>query len=97
MHVKQNVLSISKQLDYFRHYKIHLGNLVGTKESQHIIQNALLILSMGTNDFVQNYYVEPTRSKQYNIEQYLNYLISCMRTAIKVDLIINYYIYTHLR
>ncbi|KAI3456198.1 hypothetical protein Pfo_012861 [Paulownia fortunei] len=78
-----NVLSMSKQLEYFRHYKIHLRNLVGTKDSQEIIKNALFILSMGTNDFIQNYFVEPTRSQQYNIEQYLNYLISCMRTAIK--------------
>lgn len=82
---EQNVLSISKQLDYFRHYKIHLRNLVGTKEAEEIVQNALYILSLGTNDFLQNYYVEPTRSKQYNIERYMNYLISCMRTAIKVS------------
>ncbi|KAL8468149.1 hypothetical protein ACS0TY_031403 [Phlomoides rotata] len=78
-----NVLSISKQLEYFRHYKVQLRNLVGAKESKRIIHNALVFLSMGTNDFIQNYYIEPTRSKQYNIEQYLNYLISCMRTAIK--------------
>ncbi|PIN10423.1 hypothetical protein CDL12_16986 [Handroanthus impetiginosus] len=78
-----NVLSMSKQLEYLRHYKIHLRNLVGSRESEFIVRNALFILSMGTNDFLQNYYVEPTRSKQYNVEQYLNYLISCMRTAIK--------------
>ncbi|KAL0398522.1 UNVERIFIED_CONTAM: GDSL esterase/lipase [Sesamum radiatum] len=78
-----NVLSISKQLDYFRQYKNHIKNLVGTKESEEIVKNALVILSMGTNDFLLNYYVEPTRSRQYNIEQYQNYLISCMKTAIK--------------
>ncbi|KAK4440009.1 GDSL esterase/lipase [Sesamum alatum] len=78
-----NVMSISKQLDYFRHYKIRIRNLVGTKESEEIVGNALLILSMGTNDFLVNYYVEPTRSRQYNIQRYQNYLISCMKTAIK--------------
>ncbi|KAL8032506.1 hypothetical protein ABFX02_13G100700 [Erythranthe guttata] len=79
-----NVLSISKQLDYLRHYKIHLRNIVGsTKESEKIVKNSLFILSMGTNDFLQNYYVEPTRSHQYTVEQYVAYLISCMRTAIK--------------
>ncbi|KAL0442700.1 UNVERIFIED_CONTAM: GDSL esterase/lipase [Sesamum latifolium] len=78
-----NVLSIRKQLDYFRQYKNHIRNLVGTKESEEIVRNALVVLSMGTNDFLLNYYVEPTRSRQYNIEQYQNYLISCMKTAIK--------------
>ncbi|KAL0363426.1 UNVERIFIED_CONTAM: GDSL esterase/lipase [Sesamum calycinum] len=78
-----NVLSISKQLDYFRHYKNHIRNLVGTKESEEIVRNALVILSIGTNDFLLNYYVVPTRSRQYNIEQYQNYLISRMKKAIK--------------
>ncbi|KAG8385486.1 hypothetical protein BUALT_Bualt03G0050400 [Buddleja alternifolia] len=78
-----NVLSISKQLDYFRHYKIRLRNLVGRKESEEIIENAIFVLSMGSNDLLVNYYGKPTRSKQYNLEQYQNYLISCMQTAIK--------------
>ncbi|KAL0353023.1 UNVERIFIED_CONTAM: GDSL esterase/lipase [Sesamum angustifolium] len=78
-----NALSISKQLDYFRHYKNHIRNLVGTKESEEIVRNALVILSIGTNDFLLNYYVVPTRSRQYNIEQYQNYLISRMKKAIK--------------
>ncbi|KAL9146285.1 hypothetical protein ABFS82_13G100600 [Erythranthe guttata] len=39
-----NVLSISKQLDYLRHYKIHLRNIVGsTKESEKIVKNSLFI------------------------------------------------------
>ncbi|KAL3851369.1 hypothetical protein ACJIZ3_013251 [Penstemon smallii] len=78
-----NVISLTKQLEYLRHYKIKLRALVGTKQSEEIIQKALFLLSMGTNDFLQNYYVETTRPKQYNIEQYQNYLISCMLSAIK--------------
>ncbi|KAL0305679.1 UNVERIFIED_CONTAM: GDSL esterase/lipase [Sesamum radiatum] len=42
-----NVLSISKQLDYFRHYKNHIRNLVGTKESEEIVRNALTLHSLG--------------------------------------------------
>ncbi|KAL2244403.1 UNVERIFIED_CONTAM: GDSL esterase/lipase [Sesamum indicum] len=78
-----NVMSISKQLDYFRHYKTHVRNLVGTEESEEIVRNALVILSMGTNDFLISYYLDPTRSRQYSIEQYQIYLISRMKTAIK--------------
>lgn len=93
-----NVIPMWKQLDYLRHYKIHLRKVVGTQEAEDIIKNkAVFVLSAGTNDFLINYYANPTRWKQYNIEQYLNYLISRMRIAIKVSkhniCIENYYIY----
>lgn len=83
---EQNVLAISKQVEYFRHYKIHLQNLVGREAAEAIIKdNALVVVSSGTNDFLANYYANPTRSKQYSIEQYMSYLISRMRATIKVS------------
>lgn len=82
--VNQSVLSVSRQLEYLKHYKIHLGNLVGVKKAVEIIGNSIFLLSMGTNDFLQNYYLEPTRSRQYTVEQYENYLVSSMFEDIKV-------------
>ncbi|XP_010279185.1 PREDICTED: GDSL esterase/lipase At5g45950-like [Nelumbo nucifera] len=78
-----NVLSFSRQIKYFMHYKLHLGRLVGEKKAEEIIQHAIYILSMGTNDFVQNYFLEPTRPKQYSLEGYLNYLATCITNDIK--------------
>lgn len=66
------------------HYKIHLRQLVGEKKAAETIKNALFILSFGTNDFIQNYFEEPIRPKQFTVEQYQNYLISRMFRAIKV-------------
>ncbi|KAI3495401.1 hypothetical protein L1887_37739 [Cichorium endivia] len=78
-----NVISLSKQLDYFRQYKARLGRLVGKKRAQDIVTNSVFLLSMGTNDFLQNYYVEPTRSKQFTIDKYQDFLISAMAKYIK--------------
>lgn len=78
-----NVLPVSKQLEYFRHYKIHLRQLVGEEKTQEVIKNAIFLMSMGTNDFLQNYYLEPIRSEQFNIQQYQSYLISQMLRDIK--------------
>ncbi|GLT29538.1 hypothetical protein SLA2020_043970 [Shorea laevis] len=78
-----NVLALSKQVEYFRQYKIKLSQLVGEGKAEEIIKNALTVLSMGTNDFLQNYYLEPIRPKQYTPEEYQNYLISCMFENIK--------------
>ncbi|KAF3451402.1 hypothetical protein FNV43_RR07497 [Rhamnella rubrinervis] len=78
-----SVLSIPKQLEYFMHYKIKLRKLVGGGNAEHIIRNALIIMSMGTNDFLQNYYLEPIRSKEYTVEEYENFLVSRLADNIK--------------
>ncbi|XP_054801236.1 GDSL esterase/lipase At5g45950 [Prosopis cineraria] len=71
-----NVLPVSKQLEYFEHYKIHLRKLVGVERSEFIVRNALYIISMGTNDFLQNYFLDPTRPNQFSILQFQNFLLS---------------------
>ncbi|KAK7306591.1 hypothetical protein VNO77_44540 [Canavalia gladiata] len=71
-----NVLSVSKQLEYFAHYKIRMRKLVGEERAEFIIRNALYIVSMGTNDFLQNYFLEPTRPKQFSLNQFQNFLLS---------------------
>ncbi|KAF9683630.1 hypothetical protein SADUNF_Sadunf04G0033800 [Salix dunnii] len=78
------VLPVSKQIEYLMHYKLHLSRLVGGKMAQNIVKNAIFVLSMGTNDFLQNYYLEPTRPKQFTVEQYQNFLASRMFEDIKV-------------
>ncbi|KAG4945648.1 hypothetical protein AAZX31_15G076600 [Glycine max] len=71
-----NVLSVSKQIEYFAHYKIHLKNAVGEERAELITRNALYIISMGTNDFLQNYFLEPTRPKQFSLLEFENFLLS---------------------
>ncbi|KAL6992449.1 hypothetical protein U1Q18_010558, partial [Sarracenia purpurea var. burkii] len=76
-------LSLPKQLEYFRHYIIHLRKLVGEKMAKNIIKNAVFAISMGSNDFIQNYFVDVTRSKQFTVTQYHNFLISRLLRAVK--------------
>ncbi|XP_059663812.1 GDSL esterase/lipase At5g45950 [Cornus florida] len=76
-------LSVSQQLKYFMKYKLRLKQLMGEKKVEKFIGNAIFIISMGTNDFLQNYYIDPFRSTQFTIEQYQNYLISCMFRYVK--------------
>ena len=82
--MKQNVFSVPNQLEYFMHYLIHMRNFVGEKKTTDIIRYAVFVLSMGTNDFLQNYYLQPIRSKQFKVEKYQDYLVSCMSRDIEV-------------
>ncbi|GFY91916.1 GDSL-like Lipase/Acylhydrolase superfamily protein [Actinidia rufa] len=74
---------LTTNLSYLRHYKIHLRELVGEVKAEEIIRNAIFVISMGTNDFLQNYFTETTRRKQFTVDQYQNYLISSMFRAVK--------------
>ncbi|KAJ0797011.1 putative triacylglycerol lipase [Helianthus annuus] len=78
-----NVISLNKQLEYFKEYKIRMERLVGKEDAHRIVENAVFILSMGTNDFLQNYYFLPTRSHMFTIAQYQRYLIRCMDIYVK--------------
>lgn len=78
-----NVISLSKQLEYFKEYKIRIEKLVGEINAHKIVRNSVYVLSMGTNDFLQNYYIDPTRANTFTITQYQRYLIDCMETYVK--------------
>ncbi|PWA99251.1 SGNH hydrolase-type esterase domain-containing protein [Artemisia annua] len=76
-------VSLNKQLEYFKEYKNRLEKLVGKEHAHNIVENAVFVLSMGTNDFLQNYYIDPTRPGMFTITQYQRYLINSMETYLK--------------
>ncbi|CAN0853232.1 GDSL esterase/lipase At5g45950, partial [Linum grandiflorum] len=77
------VLSMRKQLEYLMHYKLHLSRLVGPAKAEEIVNNAVFVLSMGTNDFLQNYFLEPERAKQFTVVQYQEFLSTQMLHNVK--------------
>ncbi|XP_020269543.1 GDSL esterase/lipase At5g45950-like isoform X2 [Asparagus officinalis] len=81
--IQAGVLTITKQIEYLRHYKVQLRKLEGPVQSQKTIEDALVVISAGTNDFVQNYYFYDNRSKEFTEPKYEDYLISLMSGYIK--------------
>lgn len=79
-----NAMTLAKQREYLRHYEIHLSQMVGVDKARETMKNAIYILSMGTNDFLQNYFLEVIRSMQYTVEQYQNFLIRSLFTHVKI-------------
>lgn len=78
-----NVLTIPQQIEYLKHYKIHLTRSVGPREASRIIRNSMVVISAGTNDFIQNYYFYTNRSKEFTVPQYQDYLVTLMSKYIK--------------
>ncbi|CAL5213266.1 unnamed protein product [Lathyrus oleraceus] len=70
-----NVVPISKQLEYFKQYKNRLESKLGKQVTENHMNNAIFIISAGTNDFVVNYFMMPIRRRSYNVADYGHFLL----------------------
>ncbi|TYH35687.1 hypothetical protein ES332_D13G210100v1 [Gossypium tomentosum] len=79
-----NIIRMFKQFQYFEEYQNKLADLVGKDEAQRIVSEALVLITVGGNDFVNNYFLVPfsVRSCQFNLPDYVRYLISEYRKLL---------------
>ncbi|KAK6775408.1 hypothetical protein RDI58_026409 [Solanum bulbocastanum] len=72
-----NIIRMPQQLDYFRQYQRRVSGLIGEASTQRLVNQALVLMTLGGNDFVNNYFLVPNsaRSRQYAIQDYVPYLI----------------------
>ncbi|KAJ3693315.1 hypothetical protein LUZ60_008795 [Juncus effusus] len=79
-----SVISLSQQLEFYKQYQEMLRNFQGEVKAQETIKEALHVLSLGTNDFIENYYAIPGgRSKQFSISEYEDFLIEIAEGFIR--------------
>ncbi|KAJ0079043.1 hypothetical protein Patl1_23075 [Pistacia atlantica] len=73
-----NIIRMSRQLDYFEEYQRRLSAVVGPQQTRQLVNQALVLITVGGNDFVNNYYLVPfsARSRQFALPDYVKYLIS---------------------
>ncbi|KAK7258596.1 hypothetical protein RIF29_24177 [Crotalaria pallida] len=73
-----NIIRIFRQLEYFQEYQQRVAALIGEEQAQSLVNGALVLITLGGNDFVNNYYLVPfsARSRQFNLPDYVKYLIS---------------------
>ncbi|KAL0716447.1 hypothetical protein Bca4012_065769 [Brassica carinata] len=80
-----NIIRITKQLEYFEQYKVRVSGLVGEEEMERLVNGALVLITLGGNDFVNNYYLVPfsARSRQFSLPDYVVYVISEYRKVLR--------------
>lgn len=86
MTLQINIIRMFRQFEYFQEYQGRLANLIGTTEAQRIVSEALILITVGGNDFVNNYFLVPfsARSRQFSLPDYVRYLISEYRKLLMV-------------
>ncbi|KAH9803955.1 GDSL esterase/lipase [Citrus sinensis] len=77
-----SVIPLWKEMEYYKEYQEKLRGFLGNEKANKVIGEALYLVSIGTNDFLENYYVLPRRSSEYNIEEYQNFLAGIAKDFI---------------
>ncbi|CAL0315601.1 unnamed protein product [Lupinus luteus] len=67
-------ISMLNQLELFKVYVTKLKGIVGEDKAVQILGDALVVISAGTNDFVNNFYDTPTRKMMFNMDMYQDFL-----------------------
>ncbi|KAI4369465.1 hypothetical protein MLD38_017902 [Melastoma candidum] len=72
-----NIIRITKQLEYFLEYQQRVASLIGKEQMRQLIDQSLVLITLGGNDFVNNYHLVPfsARSRQYALPDYVVYII----------------------
>ncbi|KAE8700531.1 GDSL esterase/lipase [Hibiscus syriacus] len=78
-----SVISLPKQLEYFKEYKKRLQSAIGQKRMEAIVKEAVFLVSCGTNDFVVNYFTLPIRRKNYTASAYQQFILQNLKQVLQ--------------
>ncbi|CAO2839844.1 unnamed protein product [Amaranthus hypochondriacus] len=74
-----NIIRMAQQYQYFEQYQQKLAELIGEEEAINRINGALFLITLGGNDFINNYFVLPLTARRIqfpNLSDYVNFVIS---------------------
>ncbi|XP_022717905.1 GDSL esterase/lipase At4g26790 [Durio zibethinus] len=78
-----SVIPFWKELEYYKEYQNKLRVYLGNEIANHHLSESLHLISIGTNDFLENYYIFPTRSSEYSVDEYQIFLIGIASNFIR--------------
>ncbi|XP_022972797.1 GDSL esterase/lipase At5g03820-like [Cucurbita maxima] len=76
-------ISLTQQLNYYKEYQSKVVNMVGTGKGNAIFSGGIHLLSAGSSDFIQNYYVNPLLYRTYSPQQFSDILITSYSNFIQ--------------
>ncbi|KAL3509967.1 hypothetical protein ACH5RR_029368 [Cinchona calisaya] len=76
------VIPLWKELEYYKDYQKKLNAYLGEQKANYTISEALYVMSLGTNDFLENYYAFSERRSQYTVDQYEDFLVGIAKNFI---------------
>ncbi|KAL6978192.1 hypothetical protein U1Q18_042565 [Sarracenia purpurea var. burkii] len=78
-----SVIPLSREIEYYKEYQNKLRAYLGVINADTILREALYLISLGTNDFLENYYTTTRRRSQFTIAQFQEFLIRIAENFIR--------------
>ncbi|KAH9309295.1 hypothetical protein KI387_037206, partial [Taxus chinensis] len=78
-----SVIPFWKQIEHFEEYRNRLCELMGYQNARTMLNRAIVFITVGTNDFIANYFLQPTRPSQYNVNDYQEFLVQTYSSYIQ--------------
>ncbi|KAG4161681.1 hypothetical protein ERO13_D01G070600v2 [Gossypium hirsutum] len=78
-----SVIPFWKEMVYYKEFQDKLRGYLGNDIANHHLSESLHLISIGTNDFLENYYPFPTRSSVYPVDKYEIFLIGIANNFIR--------------
>ncbi|KAB1227342.1 hypothetical protein CJ030_MR1G022086 [Morella rubra] len=70
-----NTIPLSRQLEYFREYRSRVEGITGAKNTSVLTSQGIYLLSAGSSDFLQNYYINPLLYTAYTPDEFSDILL----------------------
>ncbi|KAL2475285.1 GDSL esterase/lipase [Abeliophyllum distichum] len=81
--ILSSVISMQKQLNFFKEYKTRLELAIGKERTKILINKSVFIISAGTNDFIVNYYGTPFRRRTFTVSGYQQFLLQHVQDFVQ--------------
>lgn len=80
----QGAISLGRQLDYFKEYQSKVAAVAGEKRAAALTSGSIYVVSAGTSDYVQNYYVNAMLAATYTPDQFADALMQPFTAFVEV-------------
>ncbi|XP_054811368.1 GDSL esterase/lipase At5g03810-like [Prosopis cineraria] len=76
-------ISLTRQLNYYKEYQRKVVDMVGNARANEIFSGAIHLISAGSSDFIQNYYVNTPLNRVYSPDQFSDILMTSYTNLIQ--------------
>lgn len=80
------MIPLQKQLTYFEEVELLLEEELGEEQSKKIISEAVYFFSIGSNDYMAGYMLNPQLRESFSPQEYVGMVIGNLTQAIQVSL-----------
>lgn len=90
-YMQLDIIKMYRQIANFEQYQERVSSLIGPQQAKKLVNDGIVLITLGGNDFINNYYLTPytVRSLQYSLPDYVQYVISEYKKILRVKLLYN--------